>query len=436
MTSRPRSGLLGSADRAIACQATARRKSEEIISPVATSSQVASERTIESTTFSTPIRFAAMNVSPTPIAAAIPIPIRRAVRWGARAGRRRVERRQAAGRARGRAVDRDDPRPAHPALDQAGRRRLLLDALVGRLDALGDPRPREALGRAPGLGAEPREPLGSEAEVAELLGELLRVGGRDEDPVDAVGDDVVVAGDVRRHGRRPGGERLREDHAEALAGERGRAEDVGLVERVPQLLARDPAARVDALARLGIGEVAVEVAGVGADQRQPRRDVLDQRLEGGEQHGKALAFLGPADEHDPELVGAALRPGRRRAQIDAVRNHLVLAAEPAATGPGGGLGDRDPRVQLVERTAGAAGDPDQVRKRPRRVGMERADDGAPRQVMASEEISQPGGSWTWTTSGANARSSRRSFVTPPGNGLRFETEPLAPMPTVRASGTR
>ena len=62
--------------------------------------------------------------------------------------------------------------------------------------------------------------------------------------------------------------------------------------------------------------------------------------------------------------------------------------------------------------------------------------GAPRQVMASEEISQPGGSWTWTTSGANARSSRRSFVTPPGNGLRLETEPLAPMPTVRESGTR
>ena len=62
--------------------------------------------------------------------------------------------------------------------------------------------------------------------------------------------------------------------------------------------------------------------------------------------------------------------------------------------------------------------------------------GAPRQVAASEEISQPGGSWTWTTSGANARSSRRSLVTPPGNGLRLETEPLAPMPTVRASGTR
>ena len=218
----------------------ARRKSEAIIRPVATSSQVASERTILSTTSSTPIRCAAMKVRPTPIDRGEPdADPPRGPMPGAAAGRRRVERGETAGRARRRAVDRDDARTAQAALDQPGGRRLLLDALVRRLDALGDPRPREPLGGAPGLGAEARQPLRAEAEVAELLGEPLRVGGRDEDPVDAVGDDVVVAGDVRRDDRRPGGERLGQDHAEALAGERRGAEDVGVVERA----ARAPRAR-------------------------------------------------------------------------------------------------------------------------------------------------------------------------------------------------
>ena len=42
----------------------------------------------------------------------------------------------------------------------------------------------------------------------------------------------------------------------------------------------------------------------GADDRQPRRHVLAQRLEGAQQHGQALALDGLADEDDAQRVGA------------------------------------------------------------------------------------------------------------------------------------
>ena len=66
--------------------------------PVATRTQVASERTMLLTTWSTPTRRAAMKVSPRPISAATPTPTRRAVRWrsplragsGSSEGRRRA----------------------------------------------------------------------------------------------------------------------------------------------------------------------------------------------------------------------------------------------------------------------------------------------------------------------------------------------------------
>ena len=220
-----------------------------------------------------------------------------------------------------------------------------LHALVGGLDPLGDPRPGEALGRAPRLGAETREPLRVQAEVAELLGEALRVGRRDEDPVDPVGDDVVVAGDVRGDDRRPGRERLGQDHAEALAGERRGAEDVGVVKRSPQLLARDAAEGVDQLAGLGVGEVAVEVA------RRRRRSASAAP-------GRARPAPGRRESRTGSPLRSSGRPTKRirsssdggfgpvgaAREVDAVRDHLVLAAEPAPAGPGGRLGDRDPRA--------------------------------------------------------------------------------------------
>ena len=80
-TSRRRSGRRGSAARAIENQELARRNIEAIISAVAIRTQPMSERTMLVTTRSTPIRCAAMKVSPTPIAPATPIATRRAVRW-------------------------------------------------------------------------------------------------------------------------------------------------------------------------------------------------------------------------------------------------------------------------------------------------------------------------------------------------------------------
>ena len=87
-TSRRRRGLRGRAAFAIEYQALARRNIEAIISPVAISTQLMSERTMLATTWSTPIRRAAMKVSTSPTIAATPRPTRRAVRWrsGARGG--------------------------------------------------------------------------------------------------------------------------------------------------------------------------------------------------------------------------------------------------------------------------------------------------------------------------------------------------------------
>ena len=128
----------------------------------------------------------------------------------------------------------------------------------------------------------------------------------------------------------PGGHRLDQDHAEALAGERGRAEDVGLAERAPEHAVGDLAEDVDLLGDLGVGDPAVDLLGVGADDRQPGRDVLDQRLEGGEQDRQALALLGAADEEQAEMVGRGLRALRGGLDVDAVGDDRVLAAEPAA----------------------------------------------------------------------------------------------------------
>jgi hypothetical protein len=103
--------------------------------------------------------------------------------------------------------------------------------------------------------------------------------------------------------------------------------------------------------------------------------VLDERLERGQQDRQPLALLGAADEQHPELLGVAVRARRRRGDVDAVRDHLVAAAEPAPPGPGGGLGDGDPRVELVELAARAEEVGDPVRHRLRRVGVERPDHG-------------------------------------------------------------
>ena len=99
VTSRRRSGNRGSAERAIANQAAARRNSEATISAVAAMTHERSERTIDWTTLSRPIRLAAITLSPAPSSAgdAEADPARDAGPRAHGAGRRRVERRQPAG---------------------------------------------------------------------------------------------------------------------------------------------------------------------------------------------------------------------------------------------------------------------------------------------------------------------------------------------------
>ena len=77
-------------------------------------------------------------------------------------------------------------------------------------------------------------------------------------------------------------------------------------------------------------------------------------------------------------AGAARRRARRRVDVDPVGNDRVVAAVPAAAGPGGRLGDGDPGRKPVEHAAGAEPVGDVVRHRLGRVGVEGADDRGPR----------------------------------------------------------
>jgi hypothetical protein len=106
--------------------------------------------------------------------------------------------------------------------------------------------------------------------------------------------------------------------------------------------------------------------------------VLDQGAEGGQQDRQALALLRAADEEDPQLLGGRGRLARRRVDVDPVGDDRVVAAVPAAAGPGCGLGHGDPGREAVEEAAGADRVGDVVGQGPGRVGMEGADHGRPR----------------------------------------------------------
>ena len=174
------------------------------------------------------------------------------------------------------------------------------------LEHLGrDVRPREALGapacRERHLGA----PLRFERETPERLGQRLCVAARREHPVDAVAHDVAIAGDVRRDDRGAGGESLGEDHAEALPSERGRAKHVGAGELGGLALLGDLPERAHAAV---VEQQRRDLLGPGPDQRERRRHVLAQRLEGAQQDRQPLALDGLADAEDAQL----LRVGDRR----------------------------------------------------------------------------------------------------------------------------
>ena len=128
----------------------------------------------------------------------------------------------------------------------------------------------------------------------------------------------------------PGRERLGQDHAEALAEQRRRAEQVGLAEAAPELAVADPAERLDALGSNRVGQVAQDGRALGADDDELGVDVLDERGERREQDRQALALLGPPDEQQAQALRRRLRALRRGREVDAVGDHRVLAAEPAA----------------------------------------------------------------------------------------------------------
>ena len=167
----------------------------------------------------------------------------------------RVERGQAPRRSLRLPVGGAQSGPVGEALVGADRLRRLDRLLVDGGDLVGDPGPGVALGAAPGRLAHLAQARGFVVDALELLGEALRIAGRDEDAVDAVLDDVAVAGDLGGDHRRTGREGLGQDHAEALARERRRAEHVGLVQLLPQALTGDAPMEVDEAQQVGVGDV-------------------------------------------------------------------------------------------------------------------------------------------------------------------------------------
>ena len=174
---------------------------------------------------------------------------------------------------------------------------------VGLQHLAGDGRPGVARRVRPRLDGHRGAALGRHGEVAQGLGQGRRVAAREEHAVDPVAHDVAIAGDVGGDDRRAGGERLGEHHAEALAAQRGRDQQVGGGQRRGLLGVGDLAQHGDALR--AVEHERLDLVAIGAHDDELDRDVVAQRLEGAQQHGKPLALDRLADE------GQAQRRARR-----------------------------------------------------------------------------------------------------------------------------
>ena len=264
------------------------------------------------TTLSTPIRFAAMKVSPS---AEHPGEAER--RPGGRSGR--APRACGAGSSDGSRCAGTSGEPSSGTQAGAARDRVQLASRAparARSPARRPPRPARrpaAMRSAAPRRAPPRPSRSSRsrllAQRLQLLGQPLGVGGRHEDAVDTVADDVRVAGDVGGDHRRAGRERLGQDHAEALARRAtGRRADRPRASRRQSSSSGTRPERLDQALDLGVGEVAARSRHRSAPTTvSVARLVLDQRLERGEQHRQPLALLGSAHEQHPQLVGRGLR---------------------------------------------------------------------------------------------------------------------------------
>ena len=271
-------------------------------------------------------------------------------------------------------------------------------------------------------------------EELQLLGERLRVGGRDQDAVGAVGDDVAVPGDRRGDHGRAGGQRLDQDHAEALAGEGGRAEQVRLAELAPEDRSRRPC-RARRCGDMSSGSATRrEISSGSAPTTSAVRGRARPAPANAESStGRPLrSSARPTKSRRSSSLGG-LRALRRSVDVDAVRDDRVLAAEPAAAGPGGGLGDGDPRGELVEAgaapRAGSRGDWERPWSSRRGRCRRPARRGRPwRPSRRSARAARARG----RRRSLPARSSRRRAIGPSGKTERLETAPFAPKPMVRA----
>ena len=143
----------------------------------------------------------------------------------------------------------------------------------------------------------------------------------------------------------------------------------------PQLLAVDPPERVDAATRRRDRQSSA------ARPRGRRRSGSAARARArpaprtpASRTGRPLRSSGRPTNSTLSSSDRGFGPDRRRVDVDAVGDDAVLAAEPAAAGPGGGLRDRDPRVELVELSARPEQVGDRVGHPLGRVGVEGADD--------------------------------------------------------------
>ena len=183
--------------------------------------------------------------------------------------------------------------------------------------------------------------------------------GGDQLAVDPVAQDVAIARDVGRDNRRGRRERLRDDHAKALAAQRRRAEHVGARQLGELALLGHLAQRSH---RAIVEHHVRDLLGARADQRERRRHVVAQRLERPQQDREPLAFNGLADEHDPQRARplvAQIRSrscGSRRSapagaigrgQVNAVGHDPVAPAEEAPSRPRRRLGHGDAHAQVV-----------------------------------------------------------------------------------------
>ena len=321
----------------------------------------------------------------------------RALRDGAR-----LERRQPACAPARRQVALHEARLGAHRLHSAGRLWRLDRTLVHRGHLLRHLGPGEVRGPRPRRGTHLPPAGGVDRQRTQRLGQCEGVARRHQQPVAAVGHHLAVAGDLGGDHRGAGRERLRQDHAEALAAQRGSTQHVGAVQAPPKLLVVHASERLDAVhAALDLGQQGLDALGVGADHLEARRDVLAQAGERRQQHGQALALLLAADEHDPQIVVDRLRPARRGVEVDAVRDDVVRAAEETLARPARGLRNGDPRMQPVEDPARADRARDRVREPAGGVDVE----GPDHRRAGVEACTRPSRAWARS---ARARGSRRS----------------------------